>query len=104
MTIARNRSLDRLRSKKRRFAPLEEAVEIADIAPLADSAMATQQTSERLQHCLETLEERAAGAIRTAFFGGQTYEVLAKAAGMPLGSMKSIIRRGLMRLKNCLES
>jgi RNA polymerase sigma-70 factor (ECF subfamily) len=104
MSIARNRSLDRLRTKKQRFGALDEAAEVADLSPLADAALASQQTVERLAACLKQLDERAGNSIRAAFFGGQTYELLAKAAGIPLGSMKSLIRRGLMRLKACLES
>jgi len=101
--VARNRALDRLRAG-RRFAGMDEALDIADLAPLADAALETDEMSRRLENCLAGLDERAAGAIRAAFFGGQTYESLANGADMPLGSMKSLIRRGLMRLKACLES
>jgi len=104
MSIARNRALDRLRSKRQRFGNLDEAAEIPDLAPLADAALAAQQNAERLTACLQQLDMRAHQAIRAAFFGGETYERLAKAAEIPLGSMKSLIRRGLMRLKACLES
>jgi RNA polymerase sigma-70 factor (ECF subfamily) len=104
MVIARNRALDRLRARGQRFGALEEAQEIADMAPMADVALDARDASRRLAACLETLEARAASAIRAAFFGGQTYERLAARAGMPLGSMKSLIRRSLMRLKACLES
>jgi len=104
ISIMRNRALDRLRAKKQRFGGLDEAVEIPDLEPLADAALAAQQNLDRLTACLEQLDARARQAIRAAFFGGQTYELLAKAAEIPLGSMKSLIRRGLMRLKACLES
>jgi RNA polymerase sigma factor (sigma-70 family) len=103
-SIARNRALDRLRARKQRFGGLDEAAEIADLSPLADAKLATRETSERLGDCLEQLDVRASSAIRSAFFGGQTYELLARAAEIPLGSMKSLIRRGLMRLKDCLEA
>jgi RNA polymerase sigma-70 factor (ECF subfamily) len=103
ISIMRNRALDRLRAKKLRFGGLDEAAEIPDLEPLADAALATRQSLDRLTSCLEQLDTRAQQAIRAAFFGGQTYEVLAKAAEIPLGSMKSLIRRGLMRLKACLE-
>lgn len=104
VSIARNRALDRMRAKKQRFGGLDEAAEIADLSPLADAALAARETSERLGDCLQQLDSRAATAIRSAFFGGQTYELLARAAEVPLGSMKSLIRRGLMRLKDCLGS
>jgi len=102
--IARNRALDRLRADKHRFAPLEEAGEIFDPAPLADAGLETRERHARLAGCLEGLDERAAGAIRDAFFGGNTYATLAAQAGMNLATMKSLIRRGLMSLRKCLES
>ena len=74
------------------------------MAPRADMALEMGESERRLAACLGALEARAANAIRSAFFGGQTYENLARQAEMPLGSMKSLIRRGLIRLKACLES
>jgi RNA polymerase sigma-70 factor (ECF subfamily) len=102
--ITRNRALDRLRTKKRQFTGLDQAADVADLSPLADIALQTSEADQRLAACLENLDNRAATAIRSAFFGGQTYESLAKTAAMPIGSMKSLIRRGLIQLKACLES
>jgi RNA polymerase sigma-70 factor (ECF subfamily) len=102
--VARNRSLDRLRRRGRSTAALDEAAELPDLTPRADAALETDETERRLAGCLDGLDARASEAIRAAFYGGQTYESLAKAAGMPLGSMKSLIRRGLIRLKECLDS
>ena len=42
--------------------------------------------------------------IREAFFGGKTYAELAETQDVPLGTMKSWIRRGLAKLKTCLEA
>jgi len=101
--IARNRALDRLRNRRRSFAVLDEAADVPDGAPLADAAIGAAEAEGRLAACLNGLDARAATAIRAAFFGGQTYESLAKAVEMPLGSMKSLIRRSLLRLRACLE-
>jgi len=57
----------------------------------------------RLGECLETLEARQQRAIRSAFLDGFTYADLAEREAVPLGTMKSWIRRGLIRLKACLE-
>ncbi len=103
-TIARNRALDRLRSRKRNFGSLDEAAEVADAAPLAEATLLAGEQGQRLAECLKTLEARAAAAITAAFFGGQTYDRLARQAGLPLGSMKSLIRRGLIRLKTCVDA
>lgn len=104
-TIARNRSIDRLRAAASRPTgrPLDEAAEIRDDTPDAEALLETRQEAGRLNACLDELEGRAHSAIRTAFFEGETYEALAERAGVPLGTMKSWIRRGLQKLKGCLE-
>jgi RNA polymerase sigma-70 factor (ECF subfamily) len=102
--IARNRSLDRLRAGKTRFTGLDEAAEIADTRPLADASLEKIERDARLKSCMGGLEPRAGGAIRDAFFGGLTYQSLAERAKIPLATMKSIIRRGLIQLKACLEN
>ena len=43
-----------------------------------------------------------AAAIRSAFFGGYTYAQLAERMNVPLGTMKSWVRRGLAQLKMCI--
>ena len=59
--------------------------------------------TRRLHDCLGALDARARDAIMAAFYGGQTYEDLAQGEKVPLGTMKSLIRRGLIRLKGCLD-
>lgn len=105
-TITRNRSIDRLRALSSRPAgrPLDEATEVRDDAPSADEVLETHQEAGRLNGCLDTLEDHARTAIRTAFFEGETYEALAARFDVPLGTMKSWIRRGLQKLKGCLEA
>ena len=102
-TIARNRSIDRLRARgSRPFTTLDAAAEVADTRQDAVASIEAAQDRQRLMHCLDTLEARQAGAIRAAFFGGLTYSELADAGAVPLGTMKSWVRRGLLRLKACL--
>ena len=103
-TLARNRAIDRLRAGGlRRSEPIEFAAGIADPSPDAATVLEAAETSGRLTGCLEELEGRRADAIRTAFFGGATYAELAERGGVPLGTMKSWIRRSLLQLKDCLE-
>ncbi len=103
-TLARNRAIDRLRASKAHLSrPLEAAAEAPDQAPLADATLEKDQTQSRLSHCLDQLEPDHAGYVRSAFFGGHTYQTLAEAAAVPLGTMKSWIRRSLLRLRGCLD-
>jgi len=105
VAIARNRSIDRLRSgaKARRMRPIDDAVAISDPAPGALAQVVSSEEHRRLMGCLDELEPRHAAAIRAAFLDGATYEDLAQRVSVPLGTMKSWIRRSLMRLRDCLE-
>ncbi|MEX0341202.1 MAG: sigma-70 family RNA polymerase sigma factor [Erythrobacter sp.] len=105
-TFARNRAVDRLRTGKvRRGAVAEdEAAPVADENPLADTMLIDAEREARVHTCLEKLEETPRNAIRTAFFEGRTYAELAERLDVPLGTMKSWIRRGLAKLKTCMEA
>jgi RNA polymerase sigma-70 factor (ECF subfamily) len=102
--IARNRAIDRLRARGplAKSDPIED-FEIADEAPGADAALQAGDDSRRLAACLDELDPRTRAVIRTAFFEGVTYEALAQRLETPLGTVKSWIRRGLARLRGCLE-
>ncbi|MFA6124711.1 MAG: sigma-70 family RNA polymerase sigma factor [Sphingomonas sp.] len=103
-TIARNRAIDWQRAQKiRRATPIEDAPPMIDTAPLASETMLQDEASELLHGCLQGLEARQRDAIRTAFFDGVTYAELAERQSIPLGTMKSWVRRGLAKLKECLE-
>lgn len=103
--IARNKAIDRLRTmpSSLKRAPIELIEDIADAAPTPSAQVETADEHERLRLCLDELDERRRGLIRTAFFDGSTYEELAQRSGSPLGSIKSWIRRGLIQLRACLE-
>jgi RNA polymerase sigma factor (sigma-70 family) len=105
VAIARNRSIDRLRSgaMAARTRMMEEADDVSDNAPNALAQIESLQEERRLTDCLGELEARHAVAIRFAFFDGMTYDELARRMNVPLGTMKSWIRRSLLRLRECLE-
>jgi RNA polymerase sigma-70 factor (ECF subfamily) len=105
VAITRNRAIDRLRARGpiRLSEPVEAAEAVPDPGPLAAEALEAAQEHERLYGCLDELEARASQAIRGAFLDGLTYEALAEREGVPLGTMKSWIRRGLAKLRECLE-
>lgn len=104
-TIARNRAIDRLRARgPLAYAEQVEELEIDDGQPRADALLEAAQSGEALGRCLSELDDRTEKVIRTAFFEGVTYEALAARMDAPLGTVKSWIRRGLAKLKGCLES
>ncbi|WP_254600826.1 sigma-70 family RNA polymerase sigma factor [Caulobacter sp. S45] len=102
--LTRNRAIDRLRAGKGHLhRPLDAIAEAADPSPLASETLERDQAYRQLSTCLGELEPEHAGYIRAAFFDGQTYASLAETAGAPLGTMKSWVRRALLRLRTCLE-
>ena len=105
VAIARNRSIDRLRSGAlaRRMEPIEEAADVRDQAPEAVETLMLSQQYAQLAACLGELDERQGAVIRFAFLDGITYEELALRMKVPLGTMKSWVRRGLLKLRVCLE-
>lgn len=104
-TFARNRAVDRLRTGKvrRGAVPVDEAGTLADEGPAADELLVDAERTARVHACLESLGDPQRGAIRSAFLEGRTYAELAAQEDVPLGTMKSWIRRGLAKLKHCME-
>ncbi len=105
IAIARNKAIDRLRAGRigRRMDPIDAATEVPDAAPSAETVLQSGEENRRLHACLAGLERREQAALRGAFFDGNTYEDLAQRMGVPLGTMKSWIRRAMQKLKACLE-
>jgi RNA polymerase sigma-70 factor (ECF subfamily) len=103
--IARNKAIDRARADagEQHAAPIELAVDVGDTSPQPAADAESRDSGRRLDACLSELEARQQTLIRTAFFEGVTYENLAMRGGVPLGTVKSWIRRGLFKLKACLE-
>lgn len=105
VTLARNRAIDRLRASKAHLTrPIETAADLRDPAPNASDMLEENEAVRRLAMCLSELEPAHEAYIRSAFFGGHTYQSLAQGAAVPLGTMKSWIRRALMRLRACLDT
>lgn len=107
ITIARNKAIDRLRSDpglKEMSGGEQLMLHIVDPAPSVLARMEASERDKRLHRCLDELEERQRLFIRAAFFGGFTYDDLSRRTSVPLGTVKSYIRRGLIRLRNCLQS
>lgn len=100
MTIARNRAIDRLRSSGRMStAPIELVEHIADSRPLAFEILEMRDEQRQLSDGLQTIDPLDALLIRTAFLEGSTYAELAQRTGMPLGTVKSRVRRALPKLR-----
>lgn len=103
VALTRNRAIDRLRARRNQgLAPLEDASEVADPAPLIEEVMLSDESDARLGYCINQLDARDAEFVRTAFLKGATYAELAERDSVPLGTVKSRVRRALLKLRECM--
>ena len=90
--------------RRREAADIDDLPERADEDAISPELAAMQsQEAAGLHACLEELTARESEMIRTAFMGGLTYSELAAREAKPLGTIKSTIRRSLLKLRHCLE-
>ena len=103
-SIVRNRCLDWLRRPHKEDATDDDAVfdavESPEPGPLAQLEQATE--ARAIAACLARLEEKQRRAVSIAFYEGLTHTELAEKMGEPLGTVKTWVRRGLTKLKDCL--
>ena len=97
LSIARYRALDMLRFEGRR-SPIGSETAEPELAGMVDASTLA------LEECLDTLADSQRSSILTVFFDGLTHDELAAREQQPLGTVKSRIRRGLQRLKDCLDA
>lgn len=104
MTIAHGRAVDRIRieaattSRQQRHAARELEVPFDSVAEDAELHM----ERDAVRRCLDSLSDLQREAIMLAYYGGATYREVADRLGVPLGTIKTRIRDGLIRLRACL--
>ena len=101
-SFARNTAIDRLRVRHAIASPAMDADEAADPSPAADADLIAREDDARLHASLDGLDPGDAAFLRTAFLGGMTYADLATRENLPLGTVKSRIRRALLKLRERL--
>lgn len=104
VTLARTRAIDALRRRKSRphLAADPEPPEPADNAPGADVQIMWQGRVQEVRRALESLPLLQRMAIELAFFDGLTHSEIAEQLEVPLGTVKTRVRQGLLRLRDCL--
>ena len=106
-TMARNRALDFLRLKREKQRRREDSYdfEMPDsvATPNPETLLDSARRAEQVQACMGDLPDVQRRAIELAFFEGMTHSEIAAALAEPLGTVKSWIRNGLIRLRESLE-
>lgn len=114
VTIARNVALDRLRARPEargmsRVVARGDTLEEDPVARLAapgtdaEERMLVAGNARRAVECFGELEPDRAAAVQGAYLEGASYRELAERFGVPLNTMRTWLRRSLLRLKECLD-
>ena len=102
IAIARNLAIDRLRARVETIG--DDGLDlVADTAPRAETRLVAMGEARRMADCFATLEPDRAEAVRGAYLGGLSYLDLAARHAVPLNTMRTWLRRSLLKLKECLE-
>ena len=103
MTLARNCAIDRLRTLARSpQLPVPATVDVADPDTDVFADAVERDERQRLHACLAQLEELDRRFLTAAFFEGSSYPELSERVSMPLPTVKSRVRRALLKLRGCL--
>jgi RNA polymerase sigma-70 factor (ECF subfamily) len=105
-SIVRNRCLDQLRRREIDTITMddeEEGIMVAAEDPSPLEMLLSGADARAVGACVETLEAGQKQAIALAFFQGLSHSELAAHLRQPLGTVKSWVRRGLERLRACLD-
>ncbi len=107
LTLARNRALDTLRLKSERQRRREDQTEELPpvfAAPEYEKQLDEKRRAEKVRALMGSLTPQQKKAIELAYFEGLSHSEIAAALKEPLGTVKSWIRNGLLRLKEGLQA
>ncbi|MDT0433200.1 MULTISPECIES: sigma-70 family RNA polymerase sigma factor [Streptomyces] len=104
LTLAHRRTVDRIRSaesaaaRDHRAALLDRVPEFDEVSEQVHA----RQEREELRRCLHALTEIQRQSVTLAYYRGLTYREVAEELSAPLGTIKTRLRDGLIRLRDCL--
>ena len=104
MTMAHRRAIDRVRSAQAAH-DREERVAHRDHVPAFDEVaeqVETRLEQEQVRRCLSNLTELQRESVTLAYYGGYTYREVGELLEVPLGTVKTRLRDGLIRLRDCM--
>lgn len=105
LMLTRSRAIDRIRSRaerRKREHGMEEHFEAVDPGLSPDTATALSEQRRRVRLALAALPVDQRRLIELAFFSGKSHAELAEETGVPLGTVKTRIRLGMMKLRERL--
>ena len=104
ISLTRNLAIDRIRQRPGHISDDDAMEAVSDPAPRAETRMIASGEARRINDCFATLEPDRAAALRGAYLTGLSYSDLAEQHGVPLNTMRTWLRRSLLKLKECMAS
>jgi RNA polymerase sigma-70 factor, ECF subfamily len=102
MTLAHRRAVDRVRSEQRAMERERRAsVAEIDYDQVSEAVEATLD-AERVRKCLGALTPLQRESVLLAYYGGYSYNEVATLLGVPAGTVKTRMRDGLIRIRDCM--
>jgi RNA polymerase sigma-70 factor, ECF subfamily len=102
LTVARNAAIDKLRKRSTHQKYVNRQVhEVEEAAPAHPGVHSDELIL--LHHCIGILPNQQRDTLHLAYFSGLTQQEISESMAQPLGSVKAWIRRGLIKLKDCVE-
>ena len=103
LTIAHRRAVDRVRSenassRREQKAVFDDATECDTVAEIVEASLDRQ----RVNRCLDSLTDLQRESIKLAYYGGYSYPEVSQLLGVALGTVKTRIRDGLIRMRDCM--
>jgi RNA polymerase sigma-70 factor (ECF subfamily) len=104
MMIAHRRAVDRVRSASAEAQRDQKSAAAAAIVAVDEVAEAVEANldRERVRRCLDSLTELQRESLTLAYYGGYTYREVSKLLSVALGTIKTRIRDGLIRMRDCM--
>lgn len=102
LTVARNAAIDKLRKRTSHRKYLDKRAAEPESSVPAHSGPHEDEL-QLLRHCVRVLPDQQRETLQLAYFSGLTQLEIAEKLSQPLGSVKAWIRRGLMKLRDCVE-
>src|SRR6266566_4140257 len=102
LTIAHRRAVDRVRSAAAAAAREQRTAEVPVPHDAVADVVEASLEAERVRHCLDGLTQSQRESITLAYYGGFSYRQVGERLGIALSTIKTRIRDGLIRMRDCL--
>ncbi len=103
VAIARNQAIDLIRSRRPPSLDIHEARYVVDPFPWPEARLLADDNVRLLHQCIDDLTKEKAEAVRSAYFDGESYATLAKRYNVPLNTMRTWLRRSLIKIRQEIE-